>query len=236
MLIVYIKLKVNDCYDIKNLTQKFYNVGYERDVIVNKTGEMAIRGYVVDIFPINYNNPIRIEFWGDQIESIRLFDINTQLTIKKIDEVEIIPNSEFLIDGDIDFEYNHRDLIKYGSSNIYEYMHGLLFYNELEDIKVGYTNLLEEVLEYNISDNLKDVKYFNEFPNYNSINLYQKDTLGINYNSYKLEDKFINIDVMKEILNKYVKNKTVIICVSNRYQANKLIEFLENENVAFTND
>ncbi len=228
----YIRLKVGDNFDIKSLTQKFYNIGYERDITVNKTGEMAIRGYVLDIFPINYNNPIRIEFWGDEIESIRFFDINTQLTINTVQQVEIVPNSEFLIDKDIDFEYNHRDLIKYGSSNIYEYMKGFLFYNELDDIKVGYQNLLEEVLDYNISNNLKDVKYFNDFPAYNSIDLYQKDTLETNYNSYKLEDKFMNTEVMKDILTKYSKTKTVIICVSNRYQANKIIDEID---CVFTN-
>ena len=229
----YVKLKVGDSFDIKELTKKFYNIGYERDVVVNKTGEMAIRGYVVDIFPTNYNNPIRIEFWGDEIESIRFFDINTQLTIDTIKEVEIVPNSEFLIDKDIDFEYNHRDLIKYGSSNIYEYMNGLLFYNELDDIKVGYNNLLEEVFEYNTSNNLdKNTKYFHDFPSYDSINLYQKDTFDINYDSYKLEDKFTNVEIMKEILTKYSKTKTVIICVSNRYQANKIIDEID---CVFTN-
>lgn len=229
----YIRLQVGDSIDIKNLTQKFYNIGYERNITVDKTGEMAIRGYVVDIFPINYDNPIRIEFWGDEIESIRFFDINTQLTIDKIDKIEIIPNSEFLINKDIDFEYNHRDLVKYGSSNIYEYLNGLLFYNELEDLKISYENLLEEVLEYNVSNDIKaDTKYFNDFPHYDSINLYQKDTLTNNYNSYRIEDKFTNIEVMKEILNKYIKKNTVVICVSNRYQANKIIDEVD---CVFTN-
>ena len=229
----YIRLQVGDSIDIKNLTQKFYNIGYERNITVDKTGEMAIRGYVVDIFPINYDNPIRIEFWGDEIESIRFFDINTQLTIDKIDKIEIIPNSEFLINKNIDFEYNHRDLVKYGSSNIYEYLNGLLFYNELEDLKISYENLLEEVLEYNVSNDIKaDTKYFNDFPHYDSISLYQKDTLTNNYNSYRIEDKFTNIEVMKEILNKYIKKNTVVICVSNRYQANKIIDEVD---CVFTN-
>ena len=42
------------------------------------------KGPKIDIFPINYKNPIRIEFWGDQIESIREFDVNTQLTVDNI--------------------------------------------------------------------------------------------------------------------------------------------------------
>ena len=229
----YINLKKGDNIDIKYLVQKLYNIGYERNVIVNKTGEMAVRGYVIDVFSINYSNPIRIEFWGDEIESIRFFDVNTQLTINSIDEIEIIPNFEFLIGKNIDFEYNHRDLIKYGSSSIYEYTNDLLFYNELDEIKLAYNNLINEVFEYNISNNLdKNTKYFNDFPNYSSINLYQNDIDGTNYISYKLEDKFINIDGMKDILNKYVKKRTVIICVSNRYQANKIIDEIE---CVFTN-
>lgn len=224
----YIKLKIGDSFDIKDLVQKFYNIGYERNITVDKTGEMAIRGYVVDIFPINYDNPIRIEFWGDEIESIRLFDINTQLTIDIIKEIEIIPNSEFLIDKDIDFEYRHRDLVKYGSSNIYEYLNGLLFYNELEDINISYENLLQEVLEYNLENSIQpNTKYFNDFPHYDSINLYQKDTLISSYNSYKIEDKFISVDAIREILNKYIKKNTIIICVSSRYQANKIMDEID---------
>ena len=227
----YIKLKVGDTIDPKQLTQKLYNIGYERDITVNKTGEMAIRGYVIDVFSINYSNPIRIEFWGDEIESIRFFDINTQLTIDKIDNIEIIPNSEFLIDQDIDFEYTHKDLINYDYSNIYEYMNGLLFYNEYDEIKLAYDNLLEEVFDYNNSNNLKKIKYFNDFYNYNSINLYQDDIDGFNYSSYKIEDKFTSVEVIKSVFNKY-KNKTIIICVSNRYQANKIIEEID---CVFTN-
>ena len=63
------------------------------------TGEIAVRGYVIDIFPINSDNPIRIEFWGDEIDSIRTFNIESQLTISKIDEVTIFPNTETLLEN-----------------------------------------------------------------------------------------------------------------------------------------
>ena len=52
---------------------------------------MAIRGYVVDIFPIDEKNPIRLELWGDDIESIRKFDVNTQISTEEIDEITIKP-------------------------------------------------------------------------------------------------------------------------------------------------
>jgi len=93
----FIKINVNSDYNIKELTEKFYNIGYKRETIVTKTGEMAIRGYVVDIFPINANNPIRIEFFGDTVESIRTFNTDDQRTIDKLYEIKINPNSEFII-------------------------------------------------------------------------------------------------------------------------------------------
>ena len=200
----FIKLKVND--DIKDLATKLYDIGYEKDIVINKSGDMAIRGYVIDVFPINYDNPIRIEFWGDTIESIRKFDINTQLTIETINEVEIIPNTENLSSEYVD---------------IYSYLNGKVYYNEFEDIKTGYEQLMNEVLEYDASK-----KYFFDFKEYDSIKL--SNNYGeFNYNSFKIEDRFTNI---KDIL-KY-KDKTIIICVSNRYQANKIIDEIDS---VFTN-
>ncbi len=200
----FIKLKVND--DIKDLATKLYDIGYEKDIVINKSGDMAIRGYVIDVFPINYDNPIRIEFWGDTIESIRKFDINTQLTIETINEVEIIPNTENLSSEYVD---------------IYSYLNGKVYYNEFEDIKKGYEQLMNEVLEYDASK-----KYFFDFKEYDSIKL--SNNYGeFNYNSFKIEDRFSNI---KDIL-KY-KDKTIVICVSNRYQANKIIDEID---CVFTN-
>ena len=90
-----LELKVGQNYNIKEIIDKLLDMGYSREMIVNKTGEIAPRGYVVDIFPISCINPIRIEFWDDTIESIRTFNIDTQLTIDKLDNITIVPNTEF---------------------------------------------------------------------------------------------------------------------------------------------
>ena len=82
-----ISLKKGDTFDINDLANKLYDIGYRSETITNVTGDMSIRGYVVDVFPVSESNPIRLEFWGDQIDSIRVFDINTQLTIKNIDSI-----------------------------------------------------------------------------------------------------------------------------------------------------
>ena len=55
-----ISINKNDILDIKDLEKKLFNIGYTKDVIVNKTGDIASRGYVLDIFPVSFKNPIRV--------------------------------------------------------------------------------------------------------------------------------------------------------------------------------
>ena len=234
----YISLKPNDEIDINELSRKLYNIGYNREIIINQSGQMAIRGFVIDIFPINYENPIRIEFWGDQIESIRSFDVNSQLTIKKLNNIEIIPNSEFLIEKDIEKEYSHREIINFGPvSNIKDYLNNeITVFNDYHDLEISYKNLQEDILEYCKSASVTcDTKFVHDFYSINgdSINLTKNDLpeiseFDININSNTIEEKFINFDTIKQILKKYLEKKqTVIICVSNRYQANKITDNID---------
>jgi len=91
-----ISLKTGDIISPNKLVERLVSCGYYRDTIVNKTGEFGVRGYVIDVFPIDADNPIRIEFFDDEIESIRSFDPETQKSISKLDSIEINPFFEFL--------------------------------------------------------------------------------------------------------------------------------------------
>ena len=93
-----LKLKIGDTISPKDLVSKLIECSYARSTIVTKTGEIGVRGFVVDIFPVEEDKPIRIEFFGDEIDSIRYFDVETQKSLKKIDSITIKPYSEFLID------------------------------------------------------------------------------------------------------------------------------------------
>ena len=86
-----ISLKKNMDVDREKLLLDLYNIGYERETIVNGTGKVGVRGYVLDIFPTSYENAVRIEFWGDTIDSIKEFNSEDQFTIKSLDEVNIYP-------------------------------------------------------------------------------------------------------------------------------------------------
>ena len=76
------------------LLEKLLYAGYERVDTVSGKGQFAIRGGILDIFPVNYEDPVRIDFFGDDVDSIRSFDVQTQRSIENIDKVEIIPGRE----------------------------------------------------------------------------------------------------------------------------------------------
>ena len=108
--------------------------GYKRDTLVTSTGEYAVRGYVIDLFLIEEEHPIRIEFFGNEIESIRYFDENTQMSIKEIDAINCLPFQEISTSS---------------KSCIYDYMNNpMTFFVNSDDIKLGYEKLCEELLDY----------------------------------------------------------------------------------------
>ena len=149
----FITLEEGQEIDLNQVIEKLYNIGYQKQSLVTKTGEMAVRGYVIDIFPINESNPVRIELFGDEIESVRYFDIDTQLTIKKIRETKISPNTEFLTNSNnSDSSFKQSDLINYVNPiNITDYLkNGSVCYINYSNIKLGYKQLQEDILEYNI--------------------------------------------------------------------------------------
>ena len=72
--------------------------GYERRPVVEERGEFSVRGGVIDLFPPLYAQPVRLEFWGDEVESIRLFDPATQRSQGTLDDLVVLPASEVVLD------------------------------------------------------------------------------------------------------------------------------------------
>ncbi len=90
-----IKLKKEDIIDIKGLLSKLISLGYKRESTVEKQGEFSYRGGILDIYPLNEVNPVRIEFFDDEVETIRYFDLSTQRSTIKTTHIEIFPMFEF---------------------------------------------------------------------------------------------------------------------------------------------
>ena len=83
-------------YDIENLKKVLVRLGYERMGQVSGNGQFAIRGGIIDIFPLTEAAPIRIEMWDDEIDSIRAFDVESQRSVERLEKVEIYPASEVI--------------------------------------------------------------------------------------------------------------------------------------------
>ena len=87
--------KVKDTIDTKELTKTLISYGYKRETEVEKEGDFSIRGGIIDVFPLNEDQPIRIDLFDDEVESIRHFDNTTQRSTIKIKECMIYPMYEF---------------------------------------------------------------------------------------------------------------------------------------------
>ena len=74
------------------ITEKLFNWGFERVDFVYEPGQFSVRGGILDIFSYSHEMPYRVDFFGDEIDSIRIFDIHTQLSQQKLESVEIIPD------------------------------------------------------------------------------------------------------------------------------------------------
>ena len=237
-----LKFEVGNRIDPKVLANKLYSIGYKKDTIVNKTGEYGVRGFVVDIFPIYEDNPIRIEFFDDEIESIRVFDADTQKSISSLDNISIYPFSEFLSTKDvIEEHFNKQKYLQLYSeiSNISNYLsNNVVVYKDYEQLKISYCNILNEIMEYKQN---KDVEF--------DLN-YMFDLLKINekYPVYycsidnKIDNGYItsikdfgvktinNFNEDSNLINDFINNsihndKTVVICVK-KYQVKSLYKFL----------
>ena len=106
-----INIKETDEINRDLLIQKLNMIGYKKDSIVTKTGEYANRGYILDVFPYGYENPVRIEFFDDEIESIREFSSDTQLSMKKKDNIEICPFTEFINEKNVEDILERQSLL-----------------------------------------------------------------------------------------------------------------------------
>ena len=242
-----VELEIGNEIKLEELKNKLFDLGYVKETFVNKTGEISIRGYVIDIYPIGEENPVRIEFWGDEIESIRYFDVDTQRTKEKIRKIKIKPNTEFLTCKNIDtFGMKQSELKKIDQVvNISTFEDSICFFDNYDQLVSSYNMLVEEMMTYSISNN-NDPKYeymfdFNKIKNKEEKYFNDFDNLLINkqeqrYNCQTINSFSNDIKETNERLNKLIKNYKVVICLNDRFKCNHIIEKLENKNIVLTNE
>ena len=143
-----LSLKEGDIYSFETLKMFLAKNGYVHVNTVMETGEFAVRGGIIDLFPAGFQTPVRIDFFGDEIDSIKTFDAITQRTSSVIKEISLKPMGEFsLNETSISlFRSRYRELFNAGREDVlYEavsngrYMQGMehflpLFHEKMETI------------------------------------------------------------------------------------------------------
>ncbi len=84
-------VKAGDSFDIMELEKSFLSLGFQRTDYVYEPGQFAVRGSIVDIYSFSSDLPYRIDFFGDEVDSIRSFDVQSQLSQEKTDMITIVP-------------------------------------------------------------------------------------------------------------------------------------------------
>ena len=119
------KLSVNQSIQPDRLIREWAGIGYQRVNTVLEPGQFSHRGGLLDVWPATEGHPVRLDFFGDEIETIRLFDPATQRTIEKLENILVTPAREFLADtGDegIQFSEFHIPLLHKQPASLLDYL------------------------------------------------------------------------------------------------------------------
>lgn len=232
-----IKIKKNSEYKREELLDKLNTLGYTKDSIVTKTGEYSNRGYILDIFPYEYDLPVRIEFFDDEIESIRYFNSDTQLSLNDIDDVSIMPFTEFINTKklqDIPSRQSLLPRVLENYCNIEKYMDlPLSIFMDLDILKQSHAKVLSDIEEFKETDVYKIDKYmFNleellpkKYINILSIDNYSSKNIVETYETKEIDRFNGNFNLLNIFINKNFKDsKKVVIVLEDR----KILEELSN--------
>ena len=212
-----LKFKTGNSYKLDDIKRNLVDLGYVRCDLIEGKGQFSVRGDIVDI-SINEKTGIRLEFWGDEIDSIREFNIETQRSIKNKNEATIYPSNEYILEDSVDFicEKIRKKYKEYKNQNIIE--------EDIEQIKEG--NYISKI-----------DKYFDCFYSRQETVL---DYLSSKYVIFidevgKVEKRSENIKQDRENLQRGLieKEKQVPEAITNELDFEKVLERLNNKQLVY---
>jgi transcription-repair coupling factor (superfamily II helicase) len=166
-------------YDFDLLKERLVELGFNREVVVENLGEMSVRGGIIDIYPFSSDYPFRVEFFGDIVESIRIFDPTTQRSINQVSQIVIYPQHP----------EDQEDLRNDSSVSLLDYLDKdtIIFLDESEIIKKDIENLIDykenSSNKNNNSVNKKLIINKNKFVNYSAFEKNLEKFVSIVHNS-----------------------------------------------------
>lgn len=167
-----INLKKDESIDTIKFSGKLTSLGYEKTFMVEERGQFSVRGGIIDIFPLTEECPYRVELWGDEIYSIRSFDVESQRSIEEIDELKIYPSCEMVLTEDriakgisaIEKEHKTQSsmLKKSFNTEAYARLNKMVDTVKEELKEFNSTMGLDSMVEYFFDDTVSFLDYFPE--------------------------------------------------------------------------
>lgn len=233
----FLNLEVGNTINPQELVEKLVQSGYTRDTIVNKTGEFAVRGFIIDVFPVESDTAVRIEFFDDEIESIRYFDCDTQKSLSSISSILIRPCSEFLTTKIVEEDSSKQKFLPFYEevSSILDYLgDSITFFKDYEQLKVSFSQIMEEVLTYRSTKDAEfNGKYMFDFLDihptfpiyYMNIDHYLSNNI-LDLSVHTINNFNENADSINQFIRQSINDgKTVVLCLK-KYQIFSVMKFL----------
>lgn len=214
----FISLKPNNNINREELEEKLLSFGYSKTSLVTSSGEYSFRGFVLDIFPFDQSNPVRIELFGNDIEKIKFFNPESQMTFEELSEIKILPYEEI--------EINNKE-------SIYSLLNDpIVFKINNDNIENAYKELLKQINDYNNSLNLDNKEYMHKLENINIKNEYKlsdlSDLNSLNFNSNDVDNFNNSLDNISFFLDHRNKESIVLFYIKSerlRKELSKIILF-----------
>ena len=108
-------VKTGDVISLDFVNETLFEYGFDRVSFVTQPGEFSVRGGIMDVFSFAHQHPYRIEFFDEEIESLRSFDVNTQLSITPLNQIDLLPNT-----SKATFSENRKSLRQHTKMHIFQ--------------------------------------------------------------------------------------------------------------------
>lgn len=216
----YIDIKQNDVIKRDILAEEINKLGYHRESLVTMSGEYAVRGFILDLYPIDYEHPIRIEFDGNIIDNIKYFNENTQMSTEETNKIKIKAIDEMPSD-------DKNSLFDYAKNP-------LVVYVDKSQIEATYTHLYDDIIEYKEANDVKeDLMYSLDDIKDNDkifINLFSTD--GIDLKAQSIINYKENFLKLESDYNKWIKEgKIVYFYLSNNNEKKQLLKIIPSAHI-----
>ncbi len=214
------ELALGSTINREQLLSRLEEFGYTRSSLVTSTGEYAVRGFIIDVFPVESNHPIRIELFGEEIDSIRFFNEETQLSINEVDNFIVLPIQELNIG-------EHSSILDYLSN-------AQVFFVDYQQILNGYNKILADIEEFNKAS-LATAEYMYKLEELQPQKYMKVETINningaISYDSKEIMKFNGDYDKFVSYCDDLKSKKTIIICLSKDKQVERISELFSHVN------